>query len=176
MTPNPGLMGWQARENISGQGKKALVIGCGLGDDAEALDQIGFEVAAFDISPTAVEWCHKRFPSSKVHYTEGNILTPPPDWQGQFDFVLEIFTLQVLPPDLRQQAQKQIASLLAPGGTLLLIARGRNPEDDPGAMPWPLTRDELAMFLTLGLKEIRFEDYLDQETPPVRRFRVEYRR
>ncbi|MDZ7952448.1 hypothetical protein [Nostoc sp. DedQUE09] len=35
-------------------GQKALVIGCGLGDDAEALAHLGFEVTTFDISPTAM--------------------------------------------------------------------------------------------------------------------------
>jgi hypothetical protein len=43
-------------------------------------------------------------------------------------------------------------------------------------MPWPLTKEELTDFLRLGLREVSFEDYLDDEVPPVRRFRVEYRR
>ncbi|MCC5670705.1 class I SAM-dependent methyltransferase [Nostoc sp. CHAB 5784] len=41
-------------------GQKALVIGCGLGDDAEAIASLGFEVTAFDISPTAIAWCQER--------------------------------------------------------------------------------------------------------------------
>lgn len=43
-------------------------------------------------------------------------------------------------------------------------------------MPWPLTREELRHFDQLGFEPTRFEDYFDDETPPVRRFRVEYRR
>ena len=35
-------------------GKQALVIACGLGDDAEQLAAWGFETAAFDISETAI--------------------------------------------------------------------------------------------------------------------------
>jgi hypothetical protein len=66
----------------------------------------------------------------------------------------------------------QLAELVAPGGTLLVICRGREPDDDPGAMPWPLTRAELARFVDRGLREIRFEDYVDREG--TRRFRVEY--
>jgi hypothetical protein len=43
-------------------------------------------------------------------------------------------------------------------------------------MPWPLTKDELTDFLRFGLKEVSFEDYVDDEEPPVRRFRVAYRK
>jgi hypothetical protein len=43
-------------------------------------------------------------------------------------------------------------------------------------MPWPLTRDELAAARSLGLCEVLFEDYMDNEDPPVRRFRACYRR
>ena len=48
----------------------------------------------------------------------------PGEWAGCFHFVLESCTLQVLPPHLREQAMRRIASFVAPGGTLLVIARG----------------------------------------------------
>lgn len=174
MKPNPNLAEWLAEGKITGAGQKALVIGCGLGDDAEVLAQHGFEVTAFDISVTAVAWCQKRFPASKVQYVVADILKPPQEWQEDFDFILEVYTLQVLPPDLRAQAIVQIAQLLAPSGILLLIARGRQPEEDQGTMPYPLTRGELAAFSRNGLKEFSFEDFMDGESPPVRHFRVEY--
>ena len=69
-----------------------------------------------------------------------------------------------------------IASFVAPGGTLLVVARGREPNESEGKMPWPLTKDELSLFKTGGLKEVFFEDYMDSEDPPVRRFRATYRR
>ena len=53
-------------------GKKALKIGCGLGDDAEYLTETGMEVTAFDISETAIRWCHERFPDSRVELSEHN--------------------------------------------------------------------------------------------------------
>ena len=49
-------------------GKSAIVVGCGLGDDAEAIAKQGFQVTAFDISPTAIDWCQQRFPNSTVNY------------------------------------------------------------------------------------------------------------
>ena len=68
------------------------------------------------------------------------------------------------------------ARFVAPGGDLLVIARGREATDPPGTMPWPLLREELAEFTRAGLEERGFDDFLDAETPPVRRFRVHYRR
>jgi hypothetical protein len=103
------------------------------------------------------------------------LLVPPSEWQGTFDLVVEINTLQVLPEDLRTAAMKSAANFLAESGDLLVIARAREPEEDRGAMPWPLTRAELAEFESLGLTQVHFEDFLDDETPPVRRFRVHYR-
>ena len=35
MVPNPNLISWLSKKGILSNGKRALVIGCGLGDDAE---------------------------------------------------------------------------------------------------------------------------------------------
>jgi len=43
-------------------------------------------------------------------------------------------------------------------------------------MPWPLTHAEMDHFVRLGLRQVDFADFQDEETPPVRRFRAEYRR
>ena len=61
------------------------------------------------------------------------------------------------------------------GGMLLLIARARDETEEPGDMPWPLTRAELDAVCCFGLKAIAVEDYVDEERPPVRRFRAAYR-
>ena len=50
--------------------------------------------------------------------------------------------------------------------------RAREPEEPEGQLPWPLTRRELAPLAGQGLRELSFEDFLDREKPPVRRFRV----
>ncbi len=173
---NPSFEEWLVRKKLQGDGKRALKVGCGLGDDAERLAELGFKVTAFDISPAAIGWCKKRFPESKVQYLIHDLFTPPLDWIGAFDFVLESYTLQVLLPNLRGRAIQRISDFVAPGGTLLVIARGRKPEEPVGEMPWPLVRTELKQFETQGLQEGNFEEYLDREDPPVRRFRVEYQR
>jgi SAM-dependent methyltransferase len=176
LAPNPNLTAWLDREKVEGNGRRALKIGCGLGDDAEELSRRGFLVTAFDVSPTAIDWCRARFPTTTVRYEIHDLLAPPGVWACDFDFVLESYTLQVLPPDVRARAMPAVADYVGPGGDLLVIARGREPSDPPGAMPWPVLRDELAGFTRAGLAEVRFEDFLDAESPPVRRFRVHYRR
>jgi 2-polyprenyl-3-methyl-5-hydroxy-6-metoxy-1,4-benzoquinol methylase len=176
MAVNSNLLGWLDRRNIQGKGKRALVVGCGLGDDAEELARRGFEVVAFDIAPTAIAWCRQRFPQSPVEYVVTDVFDPPGEWRGSFDFILEAYTLQVLPAEVRSRAMTSIAGLLAPGGMLLVICRGRSATDPPGELPWPLTTEELETLTSAGLRQGHFEDFFDQEEPPVRRFRVEYQR
>jgi SAM-dependent methyltransferase len=174
LKPNPNLLEWLDKVALQGSGKEALVIGCGLGDDAEELARRGFRVTAFDISPSAISGCSRRFPSPLVTYTVADLFAAPVSWHSRFAFVLESYTLQVLPPDCRAEAIKASCSFVSPGGVLLVISRGRNISDGPGTMPWPLTRGEFRTFENCGLRELSFEDYVGDETPPVRRFRATY--
>lgn len=147
-----------------------------MGDDVEELARRGFDTTAFDISSTAIAWCQRRFPGTSVHYVIADLFTAPQNWRGAFDFVLESYTLQVLPIGLRQKAVAEIAGFVRPGGTLLVIARGRENTDPEGKMPWPLTIEDLNGLKSCDLTETAFEDYMDKEEPSVRRFRVVYTR
>jgi SAM-dependent methyltransferase len=172
LRPNPSLLEFWEQRIIPAKGRRALKVGCGFGDDAEQLAGWGFETTAFDISESAIRVCKSRFPGSDVEYRAADLLAPPKEWLGRFDFVLECYTLQVLPQSLRGQAIGKLVDLVRDGGYLLLIARGREEADPKGDMPWPLTRAELESIS--GLRILSFEDYVDQESPPVRRFRVWY--
>ena len=130
---------------------RALVIGCGLGDDAELLAATGWSVVAFDISAEAIRWARERFPQSNVDYCTVDLFDAPSQWRRQFDLVVEIYTLQVLPPGLRAQAVEVAADWVSVGGLLCLIARGREESDPPGQMPWPLTEREVRAFGDAGL-------------------------
>lgn len=170
--PTPHLVSFWMEHPQETTGKCALVTGCGLGDDAEQLAAWGFRTTAFDISETAIRSTRKRFPNSKVDYQAADLLNPPEQWRGQFDFVFEANTLQVLQGALRAQATKNIAGFLRSGGSLLVIARGREPSEPEGQMPWPLTRLEISAFTSLGLEELLFEIVHDVDEPDTRRFRV----
>ncbi|MEV5751201.1 class I SAM-dependent methyltransferase [Actinoallomurus sp. NPDC052308] len=168
LVPNPMLRAW-ARPGSD----RAVVVGCGLGDDAEYLAGLGHHVTAFDVSESAVARARSRFPDSRVEYHAADLLSPPPEWRRAFDLVVESYTVQVLRGEARRRAIAGVADLVAPGGTLLVIARAREESDDPGRMPWPLTRAEVESF---PLPAVRVEDLFDDEDPPVRRWRAEFRR
>lgn len=147
MKVNPNFGEWLAAAALPEATGRALIIGCGLGDDAEALQSAGLQVTAFDISETCIAWCRRRFPESTVDYTVADVFVPPASWRRAFNLVLEAYTLQVLPENLRQPAMRQIAEFVAPDGRLLVIARGRDASDNPGQMPWPLVRTEFSEFV-----------------------------
>jgi SAM-dependent methyltransferase len=173
--PNSALPPWLAAQPAERLRGRALVVGCGLGDDAEALAAAGLATTAFDLSAQAVAWARERFPGSPVAYRSADLLDAPGEWRGAFDLVLEIYTLQALPAATRARAFAPLAGFVAPGGRLLVVTFGRDEDDDAGTLPWPLTRADLRRFDELGLRELRFEDRIDGDEPP-RRFRVEYER
>lgn len=173
---HPLLQDWLTQRTIVGEGRSALVIGCGLGEDSEALAALGFRVTAFDLSPTAIAWCQKRFPNSAVHYQIGDLFEPPSEWIGAFDFVLEIYTIQAMPPELHDRAIRAIAQLVAPQGQLLVITRGRSEDDPLTGPPFHLTQTELSGFEQAGLTVLTAEDLPEQPEGLARHFRVLYQR
>ena len=132
-TAHPLLAAWTAERGLRGEGRRALVIGAGLGFDAEHLAALGFATTAFDVAPTAVAMARERFPGSAVDYRVADLLDLPPEWAGAFDLVVEIITVQALPEDLRAPATAAIASTVAPGGDAL--RRLRHPRRRARARP-----------------------------------------
>jgi SAM-dependent methyltransferase len=176
LVPNSNLVEFLSKNSMAGNGRTALKIGCGFGDDAEYLSALGFQVTAFDIAPTAIAKCHARFPHSLVNYVVADLFAAKPEWMGSFDLVVEAYTLQVLPAELRKSAMKKIAEFVATEGYLLAIARARNDEEDIGLMPWPLTIAEINSFTSWDIKLLSFEDFIDNESPPVRRVRAYFQK
>jgi pimeloyl-ACP methyl ester carboxylesterase/SAM-dependent methyltransferase len=157
-TPNLLLGQWARASDLTGGGRSAVVVGCGLGADAEFLAQLGFRTIAFDISQTAVRLARNRHPDSVVDYRTADLFDLPPDWIGAFDLVVEIYTVQALPNSLRPAATSRVGSLVAPGGTLLAIYSAREVgEPLPAGPPWPLDRNDIRAFATGGVQEVSVE-------------------
>ncbi|MDQ1484946.1 MAG: hypothetical protein QOJ62_639 [Actinomycetota bacterium] len=171
--PSPLLVRWP---HLPSPPRRTCVVGCGYGDDAEFLAGQRFSVTAFDIAPSAIEGARRRFAGSAVLYRVADVMAPPSDLVAAFDLVVELFTLQSLPSTARRDAISGIASLVAPGGTLLVVARARDASEPEGSLPWPLTRAEIDSFTAYGLRVEDIEDFMDDEQPSVRRWRATFTR
>jgi SAM-dependent methyltransferase len=152
---SPLLVEWSRTRERSGS--RAIVVGCGLGADAEHVASLGYETVAFDVSDTAVRLARERHPDSPVQYHVADLLDLPPEWMYAFDLVVEIITVQALPEPPRHSAIVNVGRLVAPGGTLLAIAA--HPDDGPAepGPPWPLTRAEIDLFATDHLSVVLVE-------------------
>ena len=176
LEPNRFFRAWAEKAELKGDGRKALVVGCGLGDDAVYLDDLGFEVTAFDISPTAIEWARKLHSGRDIKFEVMDLFEPFRGWLGAFDFVLEVYTIQPLPLEMRVRVIDAIASFVVPGGEIVVVTRGREDDEKPAQMPWPLSRKDLSRFEENGLIRTSFEIMIDEtEEPPAPRFIVTYR-
>lgn len=171
--PNPHVLQWFDAESEDQRGE-VLEVGCGLGDTSEALAARGLRVTAFDVSPTAVAWCHRRFPSSPVGYAVADLFALSSAWNGRFAMVVECYTLQVLPAPLRAKAMEALTRSLAPGGRILVVCRARDESEDEGELPWPLTSTELQSFESPDLTLESATRFFDDEEPPTSRFRAVY--
>lgn len=173
MEPNPQLIAWlDAHPVAAGATPSALVVGCGLGDDAQVLAQRGYDVVAFDISPSAIAWAESRFPPhERVQYMTVDLFDAPESWRGRFDFVFECRNIQALPHTLADSAMRTIAGFVKAGGDLLVLCHGRDPHEPKDGIPWPLSRAELETFRRAGLVQVNFNEQLLREK---RRFAIEY--
>lgn len=174
LEPNKFLVKFAEKTNLQGNGRKALIVGCGLGDDAKYLRELGFEVTGFDISPTAIEWAKKLNP--EIHFEVADLFNPPKEWLNTFEFVLEIYTIQPLPLELRPKVIDSIANFIAPNGKIVVVTRGREDDEIPPELPWALSRKDLSQFEKNGLIQTHFEEMWGDEEEPIRRFVVEYQK
>ena len=149
--PNPLLAEWAGRLTAPSDTATAVVVGCGLGIDAEFVASLGYATTAFDISPPAVQVARDRRPDSPVSYVQADLLDLPNEWTHAFDLVIEIYTAQSMPDPPRSQAIPNIARLVAPGGRLVVIARADEAERRTGP-PFPLRRDEIESFAVDGVE------------------------
>lgn len=183
--PNPALVNWlnAVAPSLIRSGARVVCVGCGLGDDARELMCRGYDVTAFDCSPTAIAWAKKIDSVNGRCYTQADLFQPPPRWKHRFDLVVEINTIHALSPEMHQPALTAIAGLMSPHGYLLVICRCG---DEPAAStssaeeagPWPPTQSELLEAASAaGLRPVeRVTVFTDDEDPPVQRMRGLFKR
>ncbi len=172
--PRFRLQAWLAEH--PGDGRRAIDIGCGLGDNARLLAEAGWQVSAFDLSETAIEWARKQPGAQAISYHVADLFALPAAWEGGFDLVHETYTLQAMPQSHVEKAIGHVARLVAPGGTVLVMCRARDAGEAAEGPPWPLCLDQLAPFAAAGLEQSLLEEFWDEGDPPIRHFLLEYRR
>ena len=153
---------------------KALVIGCGLGDDAYALANAGYDTLAIDISQTALDIAQKRFPDAAITFEKQDIFDMPSQYFEYFDFVFEAQTIQSLPIEFRSKMIKAVAQSVTEEGELLVIAHKKLSETE--GPPWPLTQEEIDLFKEHDLQELSTELIMEESKISNLRFRNLYKK
>jgi len=150
-----------------------LVIGCGLGDDAKALEVAGYDVLAIDVSQKALELANERFLNSNIEFEKQDIFDMPQKYDEYFDFVFEAFTIQSLPVEFREKMIKAVSKTVKEEGKLLLVAHKREHKFD--GPPWPLEQEEVDLFKD-DLTEVLFEVHKEESSISNHRFRILYKK
>lgn len=178
---NPLFLEWLDRSahDVVRPGARVAVVGCGFGHDAKALLSRGYDVTAFDLSPTAIAHAKRLHSDWESSFCVANLFELPSRWKRRFDLVVEIHTVQSMPPETRRGSIGAIESLLHPHGSLFLLCRASDhPVSIDEGPPWALTVNEVTeLAASINYEPVEgIELLLDDETPPRRRIRTLLRR
>ncbi|MFU8840205.1 MAG: class I SAM-dependent methyltransferase [Nitriliruptoraceae bacterium] len=162
--PHPWVASWLDAPVLTPPGPRALVVGCGTGQEAELLAARGYAVVGIDVAPTALAWAAARLRRASkrirraVAYREADLLTLDPGALGPFDLVVEVHTVPWLPGLVQDAAMAAIGPLVRAGGVALTITTLRAAEDDaPVGPPWPQAPSALASYRAGGLVRLALE-------------------
>ncbi len=136
-----------------------VVLGAGRGHDARLFAQHQFDVTAVDFAPSAVAaMAHEaELTGIPLHPLQRNIFDLVPEFENQFDYVVEHTCFCAIDPSLRPAYVTLVAQLLKPQGELLAVffTHGRpggprrpRPRRRPAA-PSPATSNSRSMRASL---------------------------
>lgn len=118
----------------------------------------GYRVSAFDYSATAIDSCQRRFPESTVQYRVADLFDRPADWARRFEVVVEINTIQSLPPDVWTATIQAIAGTVAPGAQGVRGCLDRADDEQIPQGRRAVSRRDLRTFAAAGLCETAFTE------------------
>jgi SAM-dependent methyltransferase len=116
--PSESVISWQTHGWVHGD---VLDIGCGLGDNAIYLAQMGHTVTGLDISPTALITAEQRASDAgvEVHFAVADS-TKLEGYTDAFDTVIDSGLFHSLDDDGRRSYAAAVHRATRPGATLLL--------------------------------------------------------
>jgi SAM-dependent methyltransferase len=105
--------------------KRALDLGCGLGNLTRRLRNHADQVLGIDVSHVAVAHARRKTPEQdNLQFQQGDALNLSRDLDNGFDLVVIADTLYYLSPlsdEVLQAVRERVVQLLVPGGILLLV-------------------------------------------------------
>jgi SAM-dependent methyltransferase len=141
---------------------RAIEFGCGTGTNAVWLAQQGFDMTAVDISSLAVAQAQRRAADAgvAVHFLQADVLQPPAELTGPFDFFFDRGCYHVVRRDNVNAYLATLRRLLQPGSRGLVLAGNAREPHNPG----PPVVSEADLRAELGsafeiaqLREFRFD-------------------
>lgn len=161
---HPWVASWLDAPVLTPPGRRALVVGCGTGQEAQLLATRGYEVVGIDVAPTALAWAAALLRSaprtvrSAVTLLQADLLTVDPAELGPFDLVVEVHTVPWLPGVVQDAAMAAIGPLVGAGGVAVTISELRSAEGDAlVGPPWPQAPSALVSYRAGGLVRLALE-------------------
>ena len=118
----------------------------------------------------------KLHAKTDIKFVVADLFDTPKEWFQSFEFVLEVYTIQPLPLEIRPQVIDAIANFVEFHGELVVVTRAREDDEIPPELPWALSRKDLSRFETNGFVQTNLTEMPGEEEPPITRLVVEYTR
>jgi SAM-dependent methyltransferase len=151
---------------------QAIDLGCGTGSNAIYLAERGFEVAALDISPTALDRGRgkKAKAGVKTRFVLGNVLDPPEDIGGPYEFVFDRGCYHIVRRINLDQYLQTLERITRAGSLGLFLTGNANEKLEKG--PPTVTEEEIRaelgrLFEIIQLREFRFDPIKGPEDKPL---------
>jgi methyl halide transferase len=149
----------------------AIDLGCGTGANAVFLAELGFDVTAIDLSPTAVDRGRQRKATAgvRVRFLIGDVLDPPEDIGGPYGFFFDRGCYHIVRSIDVGRYLNTLTRITAPGSLgLVLTGNAKEPRIGPPVVSEEEIRAELgSVFEIVRLREFRFDLTLGDAGQPL---------
>jgi SAM-dependent methyltransferase len=150
---------------------KAIDLGCGTGANAVFLAELGFDVTAIDLSPTAVDRGRQRKATAgvRVRFLTGDVLDPPEDIGGPYRLFFDRGCYHIVRSiDLGRYLNTLVQITEAGSVGLVLTGNANEPRTGPPVVSEAEIHGELgSVFEIVRLREFRFDLTLGMEGQPL---------
>ncbi len=130
LKPAPDVVAWIQRLKETGDARRVLDLGCGVGRHALYFAELGFQTSALDGSAAGLAELERQATARGLTIeAEEGLMTALPYADGQFDYVLAFNVIYHGDPAIVSKAIAEVTRVLKPGGHYqgtMLSKRNRN--------------------------------------------------